>query len=317
MQFAIATFLQSFLCCLCILLGTAHAQIPPPVQGRGSQLVGETVADRPSALYRFEKHSIDSTDGKRRYRIEISVPRVPAPKTGYSVLYMLDGNAAMDTLTDYDLAWISRANPPVLVAIGYDVPTRNDAVSRAYDYTPPVYKNGRPIAEPIVRGHVGGGADVFLEFITSRVKPLVRQRAATDPKKEYIWGHSYGGLFTLHVLFTQPDTFARYIVGDPSLWWHDGALMSEWHAFQTDRAAGKHIAILVGTKPREPVIPLPNSLPVQKNGPPSDPFGGSKEIAEGLRLSGSNVSYETFPQYGHGDMIRVSLERALQISTDN
>lgn len=308
--------MMTFLLCLYSLFGTAQAQDASPAHGRSGQLVGETIADRPSALYRFEQHKIASLDGKRRYRIDISIPRAPAPKAGYPVLYLLDGNAAMATLTDQDLAAVSAANPPVLVAIGYDVPTRNDAISRSYDYTPPVHQDGKLIAEPIVRGRVGGGADVFLRLITSHIKPLVRTRASIDPAKEYLWGHSYGGLFALHTLFTQPDAFARYITGDPSAWWYDGALVQTWHDFKKERAAGKRIAILVGTKARQPARPAANAQPAQQNGPTSDHRDAVRDMAEGLRQGGADASYEAFPQYGHGDMIRVSLERALQIATE-
>lgn len=315
----LSSFTRSLLFCVCGLLATvqtAHGLSATPPQGRGSQIIGETVADRPSTLYAFERHRLDSADGKRHYRIEISIPRTPAPASGYPVLYMLDGNAAMATLTERDLASMASANPPVLVAIGYETAARNDVVSRAYDYTPPVYENGERVADPVVRGRIGGGADVFLEFITSRVKPLVRGRVSVDPGKEYLWGHSYGGLFTLHALFTQPDAFARYIVGDPSAWWHDGVLIREWHGFAQHRAAGKRIAILIGTKPRDAGRPAPHPPPRQESGASIDPRAAVKEMADGLRQGGAHVSYETFPQYGHGDMIRVSLERALRIATE-
>jgi len=289
--------------------------------------VKSSLADHPSALYRFEKHELDSADGKRHYRIEISIPRAPAPKAGFPVLYMLDGNAAMATLTEIDLVRIIGGNPPVLVAIGYDTATRHDLVSRAYDYTPPVRENGKPVAEPVVSGRVGGGADIFLQLIDTRIKPLVRARAGTDPGKEYLWGHSYGGLFALHTLFTQPGAFARYIAGDPSAWWHDGALIKEWHAFEKTRAAGKRVAILISAKPRERTRRGPNPEPAQKNEAQADarvtqadPRGGMRpairEMAQGLRLGGADVSHEAFPEYGHGDMLRVSLERALQIAAE-
>jgi len=171
------------------------------------------------------------------------------------------------------------------------------------------------VETPIVRGRPGGGADVFLQLIVSRVKPLVGARARVDPKRAYLWGHSYGGLFTLHTLYTQPDTFARYIAGDPSAWWHDGALIDEWRAFDARRAAGKRVAILVGTKPRDPARPAPNPPPAHDDGADIDPRKAVREMAEGLRRGGADVDYEAFPQYGHGDMIRVSLERALEIAT--
>ncbi|MDQ2136976.1 alpha/beta hydrolase-fold protein [Alcaligenaceae bacterium B3P038] len=332
--------LSRFTVALALLFGasvithTASAQAPTNTGARGQRAIGDTVADHPSSVYRFERHMLDSADGKRHYRVEIAIPAAPAPESGFPVLYMLDGNSAMATLTDDDLAMLARTRPAVLVAIGYDVDTRNDVVSRAYDYTPPEYDkdNGKLAAPPVVRGRVGGGADVFLALIQSRIMPLVQARANVNPKQAYLWGHSYGGLFTLHTLFTQPDAFARYIVGDPSAWWNDGALVNEWQAFQADRAAGKRIGIFVGTKPRD--TPRPMSPPAAAATPdgtarnaqatgnttpqatPADQRAAVADMAEGLRAGGASVSYETFPQYGHGEMIRASLERALQIVTE-
>jgi len=303
------------LACLCCAMGGgAAAQPPAPPHGRWDEPVGQTVADRPSALYRFERHQIDSEDGKRHYRIEISIPLAPAPKAGYPVLYMLDGNAAMDTLRPEDLASLSRRNPPVLVAIGYDVPTRNDVISRAYDYTPPVYRDGKRVEKPVVLGREGGGADIFLKFIQTRVKPLVRKRVNVDSGNESLWGHSYGGLFVLHTLFTQPDAFDRYIAGDPSAWWHDGVLVREWRAFDKQRAAGRQVSILVGTKPRNTPPPGRTHGSGPRGGGRTDQRGAVREMAEGLREGGADVYYRAFPRHGHGDMIRVSLERALEVS---
>lgn len=305
------------LICLCVTPGVAHVQKRPAfAPTRGERLVGETVADHPTAYYRFEEHTLDSADGKRHYRIQIGIPGTPVPAGGHAALYMLDGNAAIDTLTDQDLEWLSRRNPPVLVAIGYDVPTCNDVVSRAYDYTPPVIEHGQALARPVVRGRIGGGADVFLEFIENRIKPLVRARANVNGG-EYLWGHSYGGLFALHVLFTRPESFSRYIVGDPSIWWHEGVLMREWEVFDKPRAAGKRVAILVGTKPREGGRPAPSSLPIRtSSGATLDSRSAAREIAAGLLAHTAAASYETFPEQGHGGMVRVSLERALQIAAE-
>ncbi|MVW72002.1 alpha/beta hydrolase [Bordetella sp. 15P40C-2] len=303
---------------LCSVLGAAsvYAQTPVAEPAPGMQLVGETVMDRPSSWYQFERHMLDSADGKRHYRIDISIPRAPAPAGGYPVLYMLDGNAAMATLQDDDLAKLANSgHPPVLVAIGYDVPTRNDVVSRAFDYTPPTYENGQRVHQEDDRGRAGGGADIFLDYIQSVIQPLVKSRTAVNSRKEMLWGHSYGGLFTLHTLFTRPAAFARYVAGDPSAWWNDGVLVREWQAFDAKQAAGKAVAVFVGTKPRDPNRPMPN-LPRAKPGqaPIENPRAIIGDMAESLRQGGANVTYETFPQYGHGEMIRVSLERALDIA---
>lgn len=312
-----------------VLTHGASAQTPANTGARGQRAIGETVADHPSSVYRFERHTLDSADGKRHYRIELAIPKMAAPSAGFPVLYMLDGNSAMATLTHDDLTRLARTRPVVLAAIGYDVETRNDVVSRAYDYTPPAYDHGKRTPPPVVRGREGGGAEVFLALIQARIVPLVRARAPVDPKQSYLWGHSYGGLFALHTLFTQPDAFARYIVGDPSAWWNDGALVRTWQAFNADRAAGKRIGIFVGTKPRDTPPPMsppaasapaagtaPATSPTAPRAAPPDQRAAVADMADGLRAGGANVTYETFPQYGHGDMVRASLERALQIVTE-
>lgn len=297
------------------LAAGAQSRTAAPAARPGMQAVGETVADRPSAVYRFDTHMLDSADGKRRYRIQIAVPKQPAPAGGSPVLYMLDGNAALDALTDADLQALgTQAATPVLVAIGYDVSTRVDVVSRAYDYTPPTIENGKLVPTPVVRGREGGGADIFMEFIRTQVKPLARRQAVIDPSREYLWGHSYGGLFTLHVLFTQPDAFARYIVGDPSAWWNDGVLVNEWKRFDATRAAGKRVAVLVGTKPRDPARPSPAAAAAANPGAQTGPWTTVSDMADGLRAGGAIASYEVFPQFGHGDMLRASLVRALEIA---
>src|SRR5690606_32992601 len=137
----------------------------------------ESIADHPSTQYRFEQHHMASEDGQRRYRIDIAIPRAAEPNAGYPVLYMLDGNSAMAMLTEQDLATLADKNPPVLVAIGYDTSKRLDVDARSYDYTPPVLEDGKPVQAPVVRGRVGGGAEVFLQYINTNIKPLVRARA--------------------------------------------------------------------------------------------------------------------------------------------
>lgn len=296
--------------------GTTSAQETAVSGNRAAQPVGETVADRSSEHYTFETHYLDSADGKRRYRIQIALPRNPAAGLAPVILYMLDGNAAIDSLNDADLQRLSKRHTPLLVAVGYDVPTRNDVVARAYDYTPPVYQDGRLVEAPVVRGRLGGGADVFLALLEEKVKPLVRSRAGADTP-EYLWGHSFGGLFALHVLFTQPDAFDHYIVADPSAWWHEGALLRDWEAFDKALAAGRQVTILVGTKPRDGNRPAaPDATPIlSQKGEAIDSRTAVHGMAQGLQAHGAHVEYETFPQHGHGDMIRASLERALEIAS--
>lgn len=296
-----------FLCCL-----PAWVQAEHPIahnHTRAHDLVGETVADRPSPYYRFETLHLDSSDGKRHYRVQLAIPENLTAAS--PILYMLDGNAAVATLTAADLRVLSERNSPVLVAVGYDVATRNDVVSRAFDYTPPVKGDGRVSVQPVVRGQLGGGAEIFFNLIEEQVKPLVRQRTQARGKT-YLLGHSYGGLFAMYALFSRPGAFDHTIVGDPSAWWYHGALFKQWESFDKSLAEGLRIDILVGTKPRPANRPAPDDITLLSvDGREISPRSALAEMAAGLRHHGAEVTYETFPEFGHGDMIRVSLERAL------
>jgi len=153
----------------------------------------------------------------QRYRIQVA--RLgPLPEGGYPVLYLLDGNAAMATLT------AAREAPPLagsvlLVAVGYDTDAYFDTDARSLDYTPPL-PDGRPAFDPRVPGRRGGGADAFLDFLAGRLMPRIRADWPVAPSAPGIWGHSYGGLLVLHALFERPGLFGFHAAASPSLWWH-------------------------------------------------------------------------------------------------
>src|SRR5207245_10620907 len=45
-----------------------------------------------------------------------------------------------------------------------------------------------------------------------------------DADDAAFFGHSQGGLFATYVLLTEPNTFRRYGIGSPSLWWDDNTM---------------------------------------------------------------------------------------------
>jgi pimeloyl-ACP methyl ester carboxylesterase len=63
--------------------------------------------------------------------------------------------------------------------------------------------------------------------LQDRILPQVRRLAPLDSTRLSLWGHSYGGLFVLHTLFTRPGLFSRYIAASPSLWWQHGLILEE------------------------------------------------------------------------------------------
>lgn len=117
----------------------------------------------------------------------------------------------------------------VVVAIGYPVPAASPhlwTARRGYDLTPPT--PDCPETE--------GGADEFLDFITTRVRAHVHQRLKDTrnaaPGREALYGHSFGGLFTLHTLFNKPSSFDCYIASSPSIWYKDECILKAEQAFR-------------------------------------------------------------------------------------
>ena len=166
-------------------------------------------AQRGSSLYRFTQLNLESVDAKRHYRVWVGVPRRAAPTAGYPALYMLDGNAVLASLDDQMLEQVDGKSLLVLVLIGYAVNARFDEVARTYDDTP-----GLPEGVARADARPSGGADPFAELIAQRVKPAVAALAKVDPQRQTLWGHSFGGLFALHVLFYADPGFSSVCGGE-------------------------------------------------------------------------------------------------------
>jgi predicted alpha/beta superfamily hydrolase len=60
-------------------------------------------------------------------------------------------------------------------------------------------------------------SDPFLDV--SRIY-TIQANYRIDSKDTSVLGHSFGGLFALYALLKAPDTFNRYIISSPSIWWN-------------------------------------------------------------------------------------------------
>ncbi|MCJ2184276.1 alpha/beta hydrolase-fold protein [Novosphingobium sp. 1949] len=174
----------------------------------------------------------------RVYRISIAHPDAPPPPSGYPVVYVLDGNALFATAADSARLQAFRPNwtgmeAAVVVGIGYPTPALFDVPARYYDLTTPLPGGGASLTGgPRMKA---GGADDFLAFLESTVKPLVAAHASLDRSRQTLLGHSLGGLCVLHALFSEPGAFSSYVAISPSAWWGGGSLMAEARAFRARR----------------------------------------------------------------------------------
>src|SRR5271154_1600542 len=131
------------------------------------------------------------------------------------VLYLSDANTSfggvMNILTA--LRWAGYVPPMLVVGIGYRVQDETETLApRSRDLTPSTYEGETDWPS--------GGAPQFLRFIREELKPWVATTFDLDPDDDAFFGFSYAGLFGTYVLLTQPDTFKRYGLVSPSLWFN-------------------------------------------------------------------------------------------------
>lgn len=197
---------------------------------------------QPAGLPQAQQLDLPSHRTGQRYRIFISVPETAAPAAGHPVLYVLDGNAAFPSIalmarTVARRSEVTGLHAPVVIGIGYASGEDFDSAARARDYTPSA--NGKAASGE-------GGADHFLDFIEQELKPLIQATAPIDVQRQALFGHSYGGLLTLHALFTRPTAFQTYVAASPSIWFADHYLLSELKALSAPRQHKARLLLTVG-----------------------------------------------------------------------
>ena len=278
------------------LPGLAAQARPAPDQPMDTHLLQRTDLD-----YRFSRLLIDSADGQRHYQLWIGRPDSAPPRSGYPVVWMLDGNAAIGALDADLLHALARGKAPLLVAIGYQTPLRIERNARTYDYTPD--RPGLMEQTDPLTGLPSGGADVFLDLLRERMRPAVAAKAPINLQEQTLWGHSYGGLLVLHALLTRPGEFARYAAASPSLWWTDTHPGADFKQRMNGHKAD--LLLMRGTaepgNPRGPSNGEPDRLIRQLAGELSD-------------IPGLAVEYQTFDDMSHGETLPASLREVLKPS---
>lgn len=179
---------------------------------------------------RFQDFHSRVTD--RDYRLFISVPDVPAPKRGFPVVYVLDGNSHFQTAVSVARAQslFGEIRPAIVVGVGYPL-SRFDEIlrTRNRDLTTPITAEAlaRMPPNPGLTPENTGGLDAFLEMIETEVKPRVFRLAAVDTSDETLFGHSLGGLAVVRALMTRTDSYRTFVSASPSLFWNDRAILAD------------------------------------------------------------------------------------------
>jgi predicted alpha/beta superfamily hydrolase len=176
------------------------------------------ISDDESTLPGTEVHYLRSEHVGEEFKIFVGhcLSRETAPMP---VVYVGDASLVFGTAVDMVrlLNLYERVPAALVVGIGYRV-TDNDEILnlRCRDFTPTVDSS---LSSDSAYPDMMGGASRFSAFIRDELKPWVEEHYEVDPDDSTFFGDSLGGLFATHVLLTQPNTFRRYAIGSPSLFW--------------------------------------------------------------------------------------------------
>lgn len=234
-----------------------------------------------------------------QWRIHVGLPDVPPPPQGYSAILSLDGATTFPHLWAHREARAARM-PVILFGIGYKGANRRwrDLTSRAMAPVVPI-----PFYRAAPADRETGGRDAFLAMIERDLLPELGRRYSLDRRDMTIYGHSLGGLFVLHALFSRPRLFARFVAADPSVWWNAGESRREAAAF----AAG--VAAAGGTV--DPTIQVMIAQAGRaRQGHPHDPTALVEILS---RVGGLEVLYRPYPRENHGSLMVPSTADALDL----
>ena len=252
----------------------------------------------PVTLPQAWQRDFEARDGSR-YRLLISVPEGPAPARGFPSLVLVDGHALFPLAATAARLQAQRPEatglgPAVVIGIGYPDERPFDAERRQRDLLP-----------------VADGADRFLDVIIDEILPAVARIAPLDPARRALAGHSYGGLFVLHALFTRPGLFEAHVAGSPSIWWQDRAILASEEAFRCGGStpAGR-LLITVGSHEQEPILAVtPQRAERLARARMRD---NAAEMAGRLTASGRvDCSFTEFPGENHVSVILPMLSRTV------
>jgi predicted alpha/beta superfamily hydrolase len=238
--------------------------------------------------------------GGAQYRLLVAIPPEPAPPGGFPVLTLVDGDALFATALSAARLQagrpeVSGVGPAVIIGIGYPGAAPFDAERRRQDLLP---------AE--------GGADRFLDLIAGGILAQVERLAPIDRARLSLAGHSFGGLFALHALFTRPGLFRSHVAGSPSIWWEQRAILATRERFLRLPAATDTPRLLITVGSEE-----------QNDEARRDPQRAARlrmarmvdnaaEMAQALAASGRvDCGHVAFPGENHISVVPAMLSRAV------
>lgn len=209
-----------------------------------------------------------------------------APRAGYPVLYLQDGQNLFDAATAFlgnewradetadDLIRRERIEPLIIVGV------YNTGVRRISEYTPTRDR----------RLHKGGKAGRYAQMLAREVKPFIdhayrTRKAAADTG---VGGSSLGAMVSLVAGLAYPRVFGKLALMSPSVWWDERVIL-DW--------------IDARTPPRRPRIWLDTGT--AEGNDPAKTVADARKMRDAFAAQGwrenADLHYEEAAGQGHNE----------------
>ena len=252
-------------------------------------------------------------------RLYLWYPNAEMPKNGWPVLFFVDGNAVIATAVD-----AMRAQAPypsgtglewgALVAIGYPTDEAYDPLQRSWDLSPPPGKTYPPFWEGTPKVRTGGSPELS-RFLCEDVFAFLSTKIRVDPTRRGLFGHSFGGLFALWMLFNRQDAFTHWIAASPSIAWEDSSLLMSRDAF-TPHGRKTTVHLSAGEWEGDELAPFQRHAADADtrlaNKAREQTISASQQMADHLdRLPGFSTTFQIYPGETHMSVLPIAVNRAL------
>lgn len=257
------------------------------------------------ASRQFEFHSQHTG---RDYRLFVSLPEKysESDTARYPVFYVLDGNGFFALATETHRLLRLDGEVPELIIVGVGYPIGSFAQTsgvRWRDYTPsPDATADSTRAVQLgerARGielHSGGGP-TFVATLKTEIIPFIEQNFRTTPDRG-LFGNSLSALLASYILVTSPDTFSRYAISSPSLWWNNGETFArEIEYAKSHTSLNARVFVSVGSEETPRMISTVERF--------------VSTLREG-HLSGLEITEHSFEDETHDSVGPAALSRALR-----
>jgi predicted alpha/beta superfamily hydrolase len=256
----------------------------------------------------LQEHLIESQHVPQTFKLRVQIPMCRADGSErFPVLYAADSDDYFEALARQAAMLQLHGEAPrfILVGVGYENPRSADALRLRDLFTHSIRSHFRTTIEQLLTSPLVEGVDSiktivestdasdFLRFVRAELIPFIEAHYPTVADENTYFGYSAGGTFGLFTLFTQPETFKRYILGSPgtSCEGHNFAIELAQAFFRASRRLDAKVFMSVG------------ELEEFKKGLDRfDLVSGCYQFAKYLKqaaISGLDLTFKMFPDETH------------------